>query len=653
MLHKSLLVSVRACLFGSDRRSVRPRRRTKAVRSLLNLETLEDRLVPTGGASATIVNGNTLLIQDNTSNVNAVVSNFANGQIQVQLSGDTFSNVSDGIAGKLTNKVSFSESFVNGLTIAMNGEISVAPGTSLTLPGAISLTGAAKTTTNNVGVYLNGAALNASSVTLTGSQYGDSASSLSSNNNDGVLISGSRLTAGSINITGDGEGVGSNEDGVVINRGSTVTVTGTGGITINGYGAWGGQNSNVGVYVTDQGTVLGTSTGTLNVQGNGGGHGSYNYGINVQNGAQLQTHGGLLEVGGQSFKSSTGSSNHGLYLSGAKLNTGGGEVMMTGLNFSPSSWSSGIYMDSSSVNSGSGQVLMYGVGDYASGGTHVGIDMWNSSVTSSSNINLVGNGRGAYGYGIYLADSSVQSNGTAQLMGGGTGTSYGEGVGMYDGSEVTAYAGGGSIYGYGSYWGDRIDDSQVWVTTGQLSITGTGSGVMGHGGGMDISGGSFVYNWAGELLLSGAGVDTGVEVDAGSTVWSPSNRVIVLSTASNGPSINVAPYTVFGNTVAQLGLQDADIFYTLQWDLMRDGVLTNSDTLGVFDAAVVNNDVSPQALNDLATITQWASPLGMSSTVQKEAQSALSDLEWLAEVVFHFAPSSAYQMFINWDFHVM
>jgi hypothetical protein len=51
MLQNSWVKSVRARLFGSNRHSVRPRLRTKAVRSSLNLEVLENRLAPAAGVS--------------------------------------------------------------------------------------------------------------------------------------------------------------------------------------------------------------------------------------------------------------------------------------------------------------------------------------------------------------------------------------------------------------------------------------------------------------------------------------------------------------------------------------------------------------------------------------------------------------------------
>src|SRR5262249_53510045 len=131
----------------------------------LEIENLESRLVPT--ASVSLTSG--VLAVSDTSAANVEVTKPASGPLQIILLGDTFARPAaalGGLAGFTTNTL-IATAALTGLSVKAGGSITVTPFTSITLSGAISLTGQG-TANSGAGVTISSASLNASSVSLTG-----------------------------------------------------------------------------------------------------------------------------------------------------------------------------------------------------------------------------------------------------------------------------------------------------------------------------------------------------------------------------------------------------------------------------------------------------------------------------------------------------
>jgi hypothetical protein len=136
-------------------------------------------------------------------------------------------------------------------------------------------------------------------------------------NGDGTKVTS---VAGDISITGrGGDGTAGSNDGVLMNGGVVVSSTGSDAsaatITINGFAAAGTSN-NIGVFLTDPGTQVLSTSGNISITGQGGGSGTgpTNYGVLVQNFAIISSTGSgpsaaaiaIVGTGGNGTSGNTG-----------------------------------------------------------------------------------------------------------------------------------------------------------------------------------------------------------------------------------------------------------------------------------------------------------------------------------------------------------
>ena len=178
---------------------------------------------------------------------------------------------------------------------ANNYGVYVYGGTVSSVDGAMSITGTggSGTTGSNIGIEVNSASqvtgTNSASITLNGNGAG------TGGGNGGVEIDSGTVSVvnGNLSITGNGTtaaDTSSYDDGVTLNTGAVVEVTGTGNISVIGTGGTNGTGGyNIGVNLSG-GTVESTSTsvtpatqGTITITGYGEGTGtsSSNYGVEV------------------------------------------------------------------------------------------------------------------------------------------------------------------------------------------------------------------------------------------------------------------------------------------------------------------------------------------------------------------------------------
>ncbi|TAN53530.1 MAG: filamentous hemagglutinin N-terminal domain-containing protein, partial [Methylococcaceae bacterium] len=296
-------------------------------------------------------------------------------------------------------------------------------GTRLTTTGAMTLTGqggTAATGSDNDGILLRSSMLNSGAGTLTLNGTAGSGTS----GNDGVdidvdsgtpLIASMVTTSGALNITGSSPGNTSATDNSGIDLGSarlsagSMTLIGTGGR---------GTNYNRGIDLWAENATLGgvqlTTAGAMSLTGQGGvsATGTDNDGISLGS-STLNSGTGNLTLSG------TGGGgtdyNTGVYLYGSQLSSGGGALTVTGHGGNAVNLSKGVYLDSgASLNSGGGALSMLGVG-HGSGTDNHGILTSGATLVSGAG-SLTLDGRGAvagrglnFGSGTVIGAASGQS----------------------------------------------------------------------------------------------------------------------------------------------------------------------------------------------------------------------------------------------------
>ena len=258
--------------------------------------------------------------------------------------------------------------------------------------GTITLLGNAGETSlkKSVGVYANGSALTA---TGTGNVTITGFGGVGGSGNRGVDIRNTEISTGGgslvINGTG-GNGVSSNE-GVRIGRGTEATVIGSANLNIIGNGR-GTGNSNRGITIQSD-VILKTTLGGLNVFGTGADGKSSNAGVFIQK-AELATAGAsILQVFGTG--KGTASNNVGAILRGSNLHAdGSGQVTVLGIssNTSTGSGNRGLDINTATIRAaGGGNVSVSGNGGSGSS-SNSGMRVTKTTITSDSgSVNVTAN----------------------------------------------------------------------------------------------------------------------------------------------------------------------------------------------------------------------------------------------------------------------
>ncbi len=370
---------------------------------------------------------------------------------------------------------------------------------------------------------------------------------------------------------------GINYPGVLFS-GTTVTSTGTGGITINGTGGGTGAGGfNPGVMLTAAGSVKSTSTGAISITGTGGGGssdtGGSNYGVAWSNATAIQATGtGTITVNGTGGGAGgSGTGNSGIYV-GAALAGGGGTLSLTGTGGGSSgNGNFGINVANVISNTGTGAIILNGTGagtSFSEFGVYETANITAVtgavSVTGTAGASATGNGD----HGVAIVGSTVSTTGTGTITIQGTGTGSGTSSGTYGviltgGGIVTAVNGLVSVTGTNNSTGTGGTNYGVYVTGASSTIQSTGTGgvnVTGTGGGSGASGSNYGVFWdvasgiqstaTGPISLTGTGGDAGGTGTANNGVYTAQ----ALSGGGGKISITGTPSTSSGGSTYGISL---------------------------------------------------------------------------------------------------
>lgn len=391
-------------------------------------------------------------------------------------------------------------------------------GSSLTtIDGGIQLT--ANSYGNETGNFTGIEADNASIVS-TGAGYitmsgyaGDDAAS------DGLygikLHSGtvvSSTATGVVTMSGSGGDGGSNNFGLYLNDVSLSLNQGYS--TLIGWGGNGTGSDNRGIQI-DSGTTI-TSTGTgsnaarITLQGIGGSSVNGGYGINVSNPASLITSvDGDISLQGWAGTGS-GGNQMGVVFNGAGISSTGtgqysADITISGFGGAGTNSNRGILLNDANVASLDGNVTLTGQGGNSTGVENFGVSL-NETTVSIVNGNLsidglTGSAQAGTNFGTLLAETQITSSGTGTITisgEGGDGTSSNSGVGI-SGTEIESYFGDIQVTGQGGlgsstnnlgifmYNGSMIASLGTGETAASITLDGTG------GTGSDYTRGLYLY----------------------------------------------------------------------------------------------------------------------------------------------------------------
>ncbi|MBY0577589.1 MAG: hypothetical protein K2P57_00925, partial [Burkholderiales bacterium] len=406
-------------------------------------------------------------------------SSFANNAGTLALNGATINGaLTNGGTGVITSGgVNSINGTLANTSTAANG-ISVAVGSVLNVAGDASNAAGAT-------LLLNGT-LNAGLAFSNAGTVGTSAA--------GILTSGADITnTGSINAA----------------AGSTqLTLQAVGSVILNGVTTTNGASFTV----------------TANSSGINGGN------IRMGTGAGVNTAGGSIVfgggVGGTGAAMGTGTASSavasGIYLSGATLNAGGGNITMRGAGASGVSFGAdGIYITNGSVvqTTGAGAITLSGTGGAGGAGSSLnsGIRLGTAALLSSVNGTIALNGQGGSGalgsnYGVYVHNGArIASTGSTVTLSGAGGVGAASNAILLSGAPVggvvnaaagVSMSGTGPVVINGPVLAPSISVRATGITLGTtLSASGIGNAIV-----LDAGLGNFINNaGSGALVNTGGG----------------------------------------------------------------------------------------------------------------------------------------------------
>jgi hypothetical protein len=291
----------------------------------------------------------------------AVTDNSASSTETLTLTGDGGVTINSG--AKLTNNNGVPLNIVvngtggsasGGVGVAISGSTLNANGGNVTIIGY----GAGNSANGDTGVLLVGASISGTEITMRGTGGNGSGS-----NNAGLVITeGSTVTAGEagVNIIGSGGGTGTHEDGMDIADGAQIKATGGGAVWLSGAGSLVGSGNSSGVWIagTEYPTAETTVTGTrpdnwgVVIQGEASGSGSYDWGVAIVNGANVSatSFGGGVYINGIGGGSISGTDDLGVLISDATTVVSAspltGSIEIVGLDGNIGSYEYGVLIQS-------------------------------------------------------------------------------------------------------------------------------------------------------------------------------------------------------------------------------------------------------------------------------------------------------------------
>ncbi|MGB0600371.1 MAG: FG-GAP-like repeat-containing protein, partial [Rubripirellula sp.] len=341
------------------------------------------------------------------------------------------------------------------------------------------------------------------------------------NRNFGVQITGKNnqgagssiyTNGGDVRIEGQGGGAGEESRdnyGVRVYHHASIQTTGTGKVAVAGRGGETGGIYNFGVFLDGHGGggEIRSVDGEITVVAQGGGVGETsrnNYGVDVWRGGSIHSSGsGSISVSGTGAVGAVGH-HHGVIIHGisadgkrSQISASGGDVTVTGQGGGTGDAASnfGVFVSSNGLisSTGSGNVTVTGTSGETGGGNQIGVavngEFANAQITSvHGKVTVVGRSLG---------------NGTS---------SYGEGVELYKGGEISS-TGQGEVHVEGSS-AEGSGPGNRGVFLFDVSNTGQPSRIISSGGKVTVHGtggqgaGENSANREGILVKNGARISS-------------------------------------------------------------------------------------------------------------------------------------------------
>jgi len=388
-----------------------------------------------------------------------------------------------------------------------------------------------------------------------------------------VMHPGSQISTNGGNVSIHGVGTTENNDGILLDS-ATINTDG-GDINLTGTGS-GGNSDSIGILMFS--SALRSGTGSIDLSGFGGGDtGSFNRGINIQDGSILESTGnGNIDLSG--FGGLGTDSLLGIFLTSSTVRSADGNIAFSGFGGDGTGNSNlgiSIQVDSTVESTGNGDISIAGFGGTGSDSL-TGIFLFSSTVRSAEG-NIVfsgfgGDGSETFNDGISIqAGSTIEStgNGSIDISGdGGTGTDSATGI-FLSASDIRSVQGGINLSGFGGEasgsfnHGIDIQGSSTIESTGNGDITigGFGGGIDGGGvtnHGINMQGSSTVESTGnGSITLSGhggtgAGDLTGIFLDS-ATIRSGQGSIDLAGFGGDGNDIGRGLVLQAGATVISSG----------------------------------------------------------------------------------------------------
>jgi hypothetical protein len=362
--------------------------------------------------------------------------------------------------------------------------------------------------------------------------------------NGGVVRSTGTGLVRVIGKGGDSTGI---QIGVRVRLGGLISGGTTGTTTVTGFGGLGTSDLNFGVEVGDANSTITSAGSNVIVTGTGGGAGpsGYNYGVAVNTDAQITAggNGTVTVVGYGGNLTGSGGNNGGVavYVTNARITSGGGNVSVTGTG-----GGGGAATDNYGVRVRSGgyiatvdaPVTVVGKGGNlaGTGGNNIGIlvDQTDARISSFGGVTLTGTGGGGAGSsnncGVQIQSSATvvgYNNGDVTLIGTGGG-----GTGGNHGTLIAGNAGVGAANGDISVTGSTTDGT---AASQGFKLSNAGSAgarlITGSVGTITVAADSMNISTTGVMIDAGTHAVTlrqktfGTAIDVGSAVDTTPNTL--------------------------------------------------------------------------------------------------------------------------------
>nr|WP_170228209.1 filamentous hemagglutinin N-terminal domain-containing protein [Denitratisoma oestradiolicum] len=426
------------------------------------------------------------------------------------------------------------------------------------------------------------------------------------------------------------------EQGMDVALNSRVQDGATGAIKVSGVG------SAIKTYGGDI-KMVGGSSGTGAAVGHGG---VLLDGVYIS-GATLDSGGGNITLKGTGTAGT--SEANGVFVDGSSLSSAGGTVSITGTGGAGTTFNDGVDIStSSSITTTTGGISVFGTSGAGSGVSNHGVNINNTTTLSTGNgaISIVGYGAGVGGQsaGIQVGvGSMVTSSGTGavSLAGYGGSSNSSPGINIMSSSTVRGTNGNLTVSGYASNTGSggmdgvRIQNgvgAETFVgSLGTGTVTILGVGGSGGGGGVDV----YTTNSYGDIKISSASVAASISIDGTSNSGSAGVSISIGDHAASGVLSSAgAPISLGGTSSTGNGLFLDNNYGGAAWILggSNAGDLTLKAGSGSGDAISIDTNITVSGaaaskiiLEPMSTSTNVSLGLGASGGF------ALSDIE-LADI---------------------